>query len=601
MAFINAGPVRAADVVALTVIGVEELAWRGVNNSLNHDDSLGPDPNWPGGLDVESKRVFPDARMVSGAVTNARDTVELEVTLSVKPVEPVMLYVKAFDVDDPTAENDEVDSDFGQGALADDNRGSPKTGSFLGGADITFTPMDQTAARLFRVTMQPGDNFRVMASHDVASMNRFENTDFGFGVGAAADRHRIVDPGVAPGSGATWAQREVREAGKYCSPVLTVWRFLHVEVDSMGPVTGNYIDGNIVDLDTGNSGSATRVYVDVNLADGSPDLDTGFGLGRFDFGDVTIAGTHTIQHVDGNGSDFFQRGFGFDVCRELLPFDATGQPLQPGGPPVNMSGFVAGIINHTTLALTGIVSSPSPIPWGAFVGGTFSINGGPALGITMVDGELSRIVVDHLAIPFRAVDDDPGDGTTVPRPDGSRLAAAFAPAYVLPRESVLPGDENNTPFLANIADLAGVSAARAGWSFTNQSIHDLERFWVVYVRGALQSDTRLDRDPNSEGIVWGRADGLGPSPGPSISQGANIYYEAHLESDRQALPAPNLPGRGYLIPDTVVHEIGHLFGCIHQHGGIMGDDVVGPFDSADFHPISLRAPIRMNPGGRGHR
>jgi|GEM_PF-6992747 len=53
---------------------------------------------------------------------------------------------------------------------------------------------------------------------------------------------------IDPNNPASVAQAEIRKAANYASDVLTTWRFVHVEVDSMGPVWGNSVFAEAVDV-----------------------------------------------------------------------------------------------------------------------------------------------------------------------------------------------------------------------------------------------------------------------------------------------------------------------------------------------------------------
>jgi len=109
--------------------------------------------------------------------------------------------------------------------------------------------------------MQPGDNFRVAASPDSVLLTLLSNHDKNQGPDNA-DKLRIVHAGVAPTG--TWADREIHKADGYASDVLPVWRLLHVEVDSMGPVHGNWIGGTIFGLGWAFTGSCPGpLYVHV--------------------------------------------------------------------------------------------------------------------------------------------------------------------------------------------------------------------------------------------------------------------------------------------------------------------------------------------------
>lgn len=155
------------------------------------------------------------------------------------------------------------------------------------------------------------------------------------------------------------------------------------------------------------------------------------------------------------------------------------------------------------------------------------------------------------------------------------MEPAYAPAYIYPVEGLLPGDET-LPFIANIQTFDPGGDITIGWNFDNEPNHDLPRFWIVYVRGAFQDDTRnADGDPDSESLLtFGVAHLPGVTVGPIM--GCNIYYEAFVEA-----------GPGFFVEeDVVVHEVGHVFGCVHPHGGIMGSGTT--YDPvAGFLPVSL--------------
>jgi len=128
------------------------------------------------------------------------------------------------------------------------------------------------------------------------------------------------------------------------SEVLTVWRRLHVEVDSMGPVPAwpdveaNEVRGKVVRIE-GNGTMATRVFVDQNLDDGSPRLDdpNNPGNGRFENGVITIgsgAGASQTRALKGNGADFVEKTAGqgieipFVISKSGVRGSVSGQVWQ---------------------------------------------------------------------------------------------------------------------------------------------------------------------------------------------------------------------------------------------------------------------------------
>ncbi len=86
---------------------------------------------------------------------------------------------------------------------------------------------------------QPGDNYRVAAAGEKAFLLELENNDEKQNLGANTkqrngNKQRIVTTSmIHPNNPASVAQAEIRKAGNYASDVLTTWRLVHVEVDSM--------------------------------------------------------------------------------------------------------------------------------------------------------------------------------------------------------------------------------------------------------------------------------------------------------------------------------------------------------------------------------
>ena len=323
------GSNTCGDEAALTVGGVEQIAWKGDGNSVYDGHALDSDPNWPGGLTPSAVRVFPGARMESGAVGPARDKVTAEVTLTVAPPHPIKLFLRSFDVDDPTADSGPVDNEN----LPEDNRGhvaGKKSGMLIGEdasgvLELIFPENVKTTNCEFQVTMQPGDNFRIVANGDRDFLLRLENRDATQNVGATtaernANKQRICNMDVT----GTPTEREIRLPGNYASDVLAVWRFLHVEVDSMAapPTTGpekNFVDGNLTGV-VGNGTVAQRVNLNVNLKTGLTPQDNSANLdsipsdnGRFENGWIKIGsgggtpGQTQTSALLGNGDDYVRK------------------------------------------------------------------------------------------------------------------------------------------------------------------------------------------------------------------------------------------------------------------------------------------------------
>lgn len=299
----NVGP-EEKDAVSMTVVGVSGIVWRGRGNSENDDDTLTRDPLTPSSVDIPSFRVFPDRRAIGGfAEPNPRDVVAAEVTLSVKPVRPVTLYFAAYDVDDPTVSNEPLDGE----TEANDNRGlTPNPwGTFPESLSrwlsTTFTEQQQRI--LFQTTMQPGDNFRIVASSDPVYLADLDNPDHQLG-NNTNDRLRIVDVRMLE-AGKSPKDAEIPHADKYVSDLLTVWRHVHLEVDRMDTVQGNTVRGRIVSVNRNilSLGGSTTLELDKNFYDLHRTAQGTAGLANmFEYGTIEIAG-HGVFDVIGNSAN----------------------------------------------------------------------------------------------------------------------------------------------------------------------------------------------------------------------------------------------------------------------------------------------------------
>lgn len=175
------------------------------------------------------QRISPDDD-VPGDIVDRR-IVRVTATLS-QAIQGVPVYFRNFDLDDP-ADDQTIDP---KGTLGDDNNGTPMTGQLLmangcgaGGASISCpTNAGGVATIDFVVTSQPGDNFAIAAN-------------------TIAEQANAVNVGgieLTNGGGQVIPTNCTTEL--VCrSVMLTVWRRLHIEVDSMGASTGNHVLGNI--------------------------------------------------------------------------------------------------------------------------------------------------------------------------------------------------------------------------------------------------------------------------------------------------------------------------------------------------------------------
>jgi len=207
------------------------------------------DPNVTGG-----KRIFVGKRTPTDTLAHERRRVLVRAQLS-EPLANVRVTFKFFDVDDPTTNDPELDPN---GSAGGDNRGS---GAILSNP---FADTDEAgqATNYLVVTQQPGDNFRV------AAMARAVGGTSTFLDGVSVSGTNLVNGSVID---ETYTQAS---AAAITTPLLTVWRRLHIERDTMGKVIGNSASGTITDVAPSGGGSALKV---------SPSVETGrFERGRIE-------------------------------------------------------------------------------------------------------------------------------------------------------------------------------------------------------------------------------------------------------------------------------------------------------------------------------
>ena len=255
------------------------VAWQ-----TSYDGQLDGNPNPGGGL-----RMFPDAAEPGG---NPRQVVRVKATVGdLAPGEKRdghMVYFKSFDVDDPSANTGPID-DEGQ---TQDNRGTPPEGNLNPGFAVTNAQGEATVD--FTVTMNPGDNFRVAAdlNNDTWLNGLKVKQNDPQALIYESDEVTPIPPGKR-------------------TDLLTVWRKLHVMVESMGapppgtewqeddqPVT------NVPDPDTGAfAGAFDDAYVKPLIV-----LGNQAELWSYNFqGEAGYFGTYVIEHrLDGDGEPCYE-------------------------------------------------------------------------------------------------------------------------------------------------------------------------------------------------------------------------------------------------------------------------------------------------------
>jgi len=243
-----------------------ELTWEKIDGDYpDLEDNINPFTQ-----EVQGQRIFPGKKTPSDS---RRNKVTLKVDVGIPNAQ---VYVKAFDVDDPTPvefdkDNDDeavIDPDDetteGKG---DDNRedhlNTVKTGFFTSSNTATANKQSDAegiAEFEFNVGMQPGNNYRVVAS--------VFNEDV------------YADVQVADPTASGYLGPDEDDTPSPASPLLTVWRKLHVEQDTMQqvPVTGsekNFETGKIDSITSLGSGQF-ELNLDVSLSGGNNRYENGY-------------------------------------------------------------------------------------------------------------------------------------------------------------------------------------------------------------------------------------------------------------------------------------------------------------------------------------
>jgi len=548
---ISGGVTTTANVIVAD--GVTSISLEKIDPASILDDN----PNAGGG-----KRTFPDKNSPSDTVN--RKKVRVKVLTSFGAGQTI--YFKSFDLDDPSTDAAPVDSN---GSAGNDNRGGSGTSqqfgilSPVGGSGTTnsvsaATDANGLASADLMVTMQPGDNFMVAASHDQKYLN-----------GLTVNGILLQDSsGNLVGSGTPKAKT---------SPMLTVWRRVHVEADSMDivPTTGpqqNYVTGKITSIN-GTSTMATLAFIDQNLNDGSRKLDDpppNTGTGRFQSGTIRIGTTGNVTETAdllGNGTNYLEKDTGNGI---VIPCTVS----KSGETDVN-GNVISLISNVVKIGITGGTLTAN------FAGGTIRI-GGMSMTITAVNDTDSSVTIDALAdIPIELVDDDDfnsNDASSLRGDQGEDVVAltqtfsrmqesddptanVYAPAYIRPvydGGGSASNNNGNVSFVLNVANnttgiLNQINLGRS--SGANES----DNFWVAYVQVAYQPEALTDFDPNTESstggytIVNGDTDDVSSSAGVPIGGDGSLVF---IETMRDRVRFPG----SILDTITAPHEVGHQFG-----------------------------------------
>ena len=218
-----------------------EVSWKAIEGVDNVDDHIDP---W--NKPIYGKRIFPDFKNPN------ESEIQHKLEVIVKTSSALFgktVYVKAFDVDDSTSEEFDHDENGTtpvidtNGKAGNDNlvdylntpqNGQFWTGSAWGGQTAQGTVDANGEMKfIFRVGMQPGSNYRVVVS--VIDESMYANVQT-----SSPDAPNYLGP------------ETTQNGGCLASPLLTVWRRLWVENDSMAAIPTDTIGYKKNDLHASN-------------------------------------------------------------------------------------------------------------------------------------------------------------------------------------------------------------------------------------------------------------------------------------------------------------------------------------------------------------
>lgn len=531
----NATVVKAARV--FTVATITSLVFERFDGSY-----VNLDPN-PGNGQTGSavgKRIFPDKNDVATVDTKDRSLVKVIATVSPTLLN-VQVYFGSYDLDDPSAVGLPIDT---TGSDGNDNNGVvnfSKAGAFIVQSGINCSAAnppvtsqigcsiasDGTATAAFKTTMQPGDNFAIAASltdtyRDAITLNSNDGSKL---IGAA---NKTIPISGSPNTDNVPAIR---------TEILTVWRKLHIEADSMGNVSGNSVTGQIT---TGvRNSSSSKITLTLSVSTLEPN--------RFENGRLVI-GTNSYR---------------------VIPYDVTATPL------VN-----ANIDHSVTISNPGTFSVRINDPFTLYDDDDF--NNDDAMNL---DG-------DMLPVPGEDIVENSDIKSWVQNSDDLQLNR-FAVAYIRPDYdwAIQNGfNDTNATFNLNVPD-SPTAIAQTVNEKRNSSNLESDNFWVAYLLFSYQGSVIEDFDPLTDDATGGAGTAslltddsvAGGSAAPPGSVGSLIFLETGHDFD-DLLYDENTPVRKVIVP----HEIGHQF-------GLKGDDENNEEIFGMMNPYGLDGGTVFNP------
>lgn len=405
----------ASQTILMSVSNITSFEWVPYSSAY----PLDANPNSGGGL-----RIFADKNSpYESDSTQPWRMAGLKVRIS-PAVAGMNVRLKIFDVDDPSSDS-AVDPN---GSSGNDNRAGT-----VGMTANLITNANGEAVLYYTVSAQPGDNYRAAAVLSSLPINS------GTVARQLLDSVTIDGIGFSSSNGGVQYATTTNSAPHTLvgSPMLTVWRRLHIERDSMDVVTNNHVSGSFYRVQDYSSISGTWAF---DLDAGSTPLTPNrFAGGHLIFLE-TPTSTPRIFSVVSNSSTQVRvkRGKG-------SPFDLT------------------------------------------FSADKFKLYD---------DDDFNRSNPDGSSWSVSEAGDE---GEQIPQPDVSFMQDSdeltqniFTRAYIRPKYD-LAGENSRLAFVRNTTGDAT--------HFDNIAHVEDPDFWVVYLLNAYQPDEEDDNDPNDGEFV----------------------------------------------------------------------------------------------------
>ena len=439
---------------------------------------LDTNPNASGG-----QRIFPDKLTASDSIDRKRVRIKAFTASGANKT----IFFRSFDLDDPSSAGSPIDPNDSGGPTGNDNRGTPGLGTMsavgaTGSSNVVsaVTDINGVAQADLSVSIQPGDNFVVAASADQGYLNA------------------VVVDGLNLKEGASYGSAALPTYRAQISPMLTVWRRLNIEVDSMGNVAGNQATGRTSSV-TPNTGLNQTVIA----------ASTSLEANRFQNGRITL----------------------------------------------NNVGTYPVIANATnTITVQGIINSvPRNTNYTVYDDDDFNGNDSAALRGDMGENVEPIQPLNMFDTTFQLMQDSDNPTLNVFAP------AYIRPSYTWASNAGY--NSSTVSFKLNIADTATAIDSQLNQG-RNSANNESSNFWVAYLQIGYQHEADEDNDPNGEtggattGVGGSWSGGIdayaGPGSIPRGTDGALIYIEVQRDTELNN-------GLVRLIR-TVAHELGHQFG-----------------------------------------